>query len=69
MTPQAPDFPDACPSLIHHPGDLPASHPFLLLGDSSRTLLARYRCPCGREWETQVDAEGAGWPVRTEAAT
>ena len=64
-----PDFPDACPSLIHHPGDLPASHPFLLIGDSSGILLARYRCPCGRSWTCWWDAEASEWPIeQVEAA-
>ena len=70
MTPlAAADLPAACPSFIHRPGDLPASRPFLILGDSSGVLLARYRCPCGRVWERGFDPVAPEWPIeRVEAA-
>ena len=67
MTP-LPDFPDACPSLIHHPGDLPAVFPHLISGDASGVLAARYRCPCGLVWERGFDPVAPEWPIELAEA-
>lgn len=58
---------DACEA--HFPGDYPAVLPHDVQETGPGSLLASYRCPCGREWTCSWDARSAGWPVsRTEAA-
>ena len=58
---------DACEA--HFPGDYPAVLPYFVDDTNPGSLVAFYRCSCGREWTCGWDAESAGWPVsRTEAA-
>ena len=58
---------DACQSLAHHPGDLPAVLPHTVEAAGHGSLHASYVCPaCGRGWITCWDARAAGWPVLRE---
>jgi hypothetical protein len=58
---------DACEA--HFPGDYPAVVPHDVQLTGSGSLVAFYRCWCGREWTCSWDAESAGWPTsRTEQA-
>ena len=54
---------DACPSLAHHPGDLPGVVPHDVTADVDGSLRAEYLCPvCGRTWSCWWDAASAAWP-------
>ena len=54
---------DACPSLAHHPGDLPAVVPHDVTEDVNGSLRAEYVCPCGRAWSCWWDMGAAGSPA------
>ena len=61
------DLADACEA--HFPGDYPAVLPHSVQHDTPTSLVAYYRCSCGREWKCWWDARSAGWPIlRTDAA-
>jgi len=63
----AADLGTACEA--HFPGDYPAVLPHGVQPTGTGSLVASYRCPCGREWTCNWDAQSAGWPAsRSEAA-
>lgn len=63
MTPLlvTPDLRQACPSLVHFPGDVAALEPHTTVSTGA-TLRAEYRCPCGEEF-TRFWAAGNPWPL------